>query len=78
MKTAVSIPDAIFREAERLARRMKKSRSRLYRDAIAEYLARHAEDSVTEMMNSICDAVDLRPDPAISAAALRILERNEW
>jgi hypothetical protein len=30
MKTAISIPDAIFAEAERLARRLEKSRSELY------------------------------------------------
>jgi metal-responsive CopG/Arc/MetJ family transcriptional regulator len=42
MKTAVSIPDEVYQGAERLARRTKKSRSRLYGDALKEYLARHA------------------------------------
>jgi metal-responsive CopG/Arc/MetJ family transcriptional regulator len=41
MKTAVSIPDEVFESAERLARRMKKSRSRLFSDAVREYVARH-------------------------------------
>jgi metal-responsive CopG/Arc/MetJ family transcriptional regulator len=36
MKTAVSIPDRIFREAERHARRSKKSRSQLYAEALVE------------------------------------------
>src|SRR5436190_1081962 len=34
MKTAVSIPDDVFHEAERLARRTKRSRSRLFSDAL--------------------------------------------
>jgi metal-responsive CopG/Arc/MetJ family transcriptional regulator len=51
MKTAVSIPDDVFKEVERLARRLKLSRSRLYSRALAEYLARHAQDQVTEAMN---------------------------
>ena len=42
MKTAISIPDDVFEVAERLARRTKKSRSRLFSDAIGEYVARHA------------------------------------
>ncbi|PYT05293.1 MAG: hypothetical protein DMF60_12445, partial [Acidobacteria bacterium] len=44
MKTAVSIPDEVFEKAERLARRMKKSRSELFSRALDEYVARHAPD----------------------------------
>ena len=51
MKTAVSIPDDIFKGAERLARKTKRSRSRLFSDALKEYLARHTPDSVTEAMD---------------------------
>jgi len=36
MKTAVSIPDNVFKKAERLARRMKKSRSELFSNALTE------------------------------------------
>ena len=78
MKTAISMPDPLFHEAERLARRLKKSRSTLFREAMAEYLARHDPDAITEAMNKVCAEVDSRPDPALSADARRILERNEW
>ena len=78
MKTAISIPDALFADAERLARRLKKSRSALFSDAVAEYLARHDPEAITEAMNEVCSEVDARPDPALSAAARRILERSEW
>jgi antitoxin MazE6 len=47
MKTAVSIPDSLFWRAEQLARRSGKSRSQLYREALAEYLARREPDPVT-------------------------------
>ena len=40
MKTAISIPDDIFVTADRLAKRMRKSRSQLYSDAVAEYYRR--------------------------------------
>jgi len=78
MKTAVSIPDGVFEGAERLARRTKRSRSRLYGDALKEYLARHAPDEVTEAMNRACAEAGAATDPFVSAAARRVLERSEW
>jgi metal-responsive CopG/Arc/MetJ family transcriptional regulator len=78
MKTAVSIPDAVYAEAERLARRTGKSRSQLYSEALAEYVARHSPEEVTEAMNKVCAEVDSHLDPAWKGAAHRILERSEW
>jgi metal-responsive CopG/Arc/MetJ family transcriptional regulator len=78
MKTAVSLPDDVFREAERQARRARKSRSQLYAEALSEYLARHAPDEVTDAMNRVLDQVKQPTDPFVSAAARRILERSEW
>jgi hypothetical protein len=78
MKTAISIADSVYAEAERLARRTKKSRSQLYTEAVAEYLARHDPEAITEAMNRVCEQLDTRPDPAISAAARRVLRRTEW
>jgi antitoxin MazE6 len=81
MKTAVSIPDDIFRGAERLARHTKKSRSRLFSDALQEYLARHASDELTEAMDRVCEELGANgesKDTFVSAAARRSLERSEW
>jgi predicted transcriptional regulator len=78
MKTAISIPDDIFRDAERLAERLKKSRSQMYSEAVAEYVARHEPDLITEQINAVCKEVDTRPDRFVAEAARRILERTEW
>ena len=78
MKTAVSLPDDVFRAAERLARRARKSRSQLYAEALSGYLSRHAPDEVTEAMNQVIDQLNEPPDPFVRAAARRILERTEW
>jgi metal-responsive CopG/Arc/MetJ family transcriptional regulator len=78
MKTAISIPDPVYAEADRLARRLRKSRSQLYSEAVAEYVARHDPEAVTEAMNQVCDELGTKADPAVSAAARRILERSEW
>ena len=78
MKTAVSIPDDVFRGAERLARRTKKSRSQVYSEAVKEYVARHASEEITEAMNRVCDEASEQADPFVSHAARRLLERSEW
>lgn len=78
MKTAISIPDEVFAEAERLARRLKKSRSELYRDALREYVARHGPDYVTETLDRICDNVSPAEKGFIRAAAKRTLRRSPW
>lgn len=57
MKTAVSIPDEVFERAERLARRVRQTRSEVFSRALREYVARHAPDEVTETMDRVCAEV---------------------
>jgi len=79
MKTAVSLPDRVYREAERHARRTRKSRSQLYAEALSEYLARHAPDEVTDGMNVIVDQLgDASLDPFVTQAGRRVLTSVEW
>lgn len=78
MKTAVSIPDEIFKQAERLARRMKKSRSQLSGNALADYVAHHSPDQITEAMNQVCDQIGVDADEFASAASRRTLQRVKW
>lgn len=78
MKTAISVPDKIYAEAERLSRRLKKSRSQLYAEAVTEYLARHDPDAITEAMNRVCEETDTGLDPAFTVATAKTLKRVEW
>jgi metal-responsive CopG/Arc/MetJ family transcriptional regulator len=78
MKTAISVPDEIFHEAERLARRAKRSRSELYSLALREYVARHAPERVTELMNETLTRVGEQSDRFTSLAAGRVLRRSDW
>lgn len=77
MKTAISIPDDVFADAEQLAHELKKTRSRLYGDAVREYVARHSADSITETLDRVCDEVECHSDFP-GAAARRTLERSDW
>lgn len=79
MKTAVSLPDELFHAAERHAKQLRKSRSQLYAEALAEYLARHAPAEVTEAMNRVVERLgEPAPEPFRVALARRVFERTEW
>jgi metal-responsive CopG/Arc/MetJ family transcriptional regulator len=78
MKTAVSLPDVVFREAEKFARQHRKSRSKLYTDAIVEYLERHAPESITDSMNRVMEKVGPEDNAFAKAASGLVLGREEW
>jgi metal-responsive CopG/Arc/MetJ family transcriptional regulator len=78
MKIAVSVPDDVFEEAEQLARRMKRSRSEVYSRALAEYVARHAPDRVTEAMDRALSEVGDPADRFLRAVSRRVLKRSDW
>jgi metal-responsive CopG/Arc/MetJ family transcriptional regulator len=78
MKTAVSVPDDVFKRADNLAKRLKISRSELYAQAVAEFVSRHSPDDVTAAFNRVCAEVGGKPDPAFQHAARRVLETTEW
>ena len=78
MKTAVSIPDPIFDAAEKVAGRLGKSRSQLYAEALAEYVAKHRDEKVTEALNRVYAKQPARLDPVLEAMQFLSLPREDW
>jgi predicted transcriptional regulator len=78
MKTAISIPDELFERAEHLARTLGKSRSQVYREALAEYLVRREPLSVTSALDELVDGLEPERDLWVEATTRRALERTEW
>lgn len=80
MKTAVSIPDDIFEAAETYARRTKRSRSRLFSEALQEYLSRRTPEKLTEAMDEALARIgDPKEDRTFtSESASRLLKDSEW
>ena len=75
MKTAISIPDELFREVELFSRRLKVSRSRLFADAVREYLARRRfPPDATDAWNQV---IDLAGQPGDEAAAVALRNRGK-
>jgi len=78
MKTAISLPDEVFKDAERYAKRSKKSRSQVFSEAVSEYLARRSSDVVTESLNTVLDRIGTGRDRFVTKAAKAGLKRLEW
>lgn len=81
MRTAVSVPDGVFRMAEQLAQDRRMSRSELYTRALDEYVHKHQRHDREELLGSInrvCDRVDTGLDAATKALRDASLPKGEW
>jgi metal-responsive CopG/Arc/MetJ family transcriptional regulator len=78
MKTAISIPDRIFRAAERAAKHQKVSRSRFYAQAVEAYLKTQQAKGVTEALNAVYGTGSSELDPDLAAAAYHLLAEEKW
>jgi metal-responsive CopG/Arc/MetJ family transcriptional regulator len=78
MKTAISLPDHLFRAGDALAKRLKVSRSELYARALGEYLAKHRADQITQRLNAVYAPGDDGLDPGLRALQARSLDREDW
>jgi metal-responsive CopG/Arc/MetJ family transcriptional regulator len=78
MKTAISIPDSIFKQAEETARDLKMSRSQLYTTALREYLHEKQTAQVTERLNQVYDEESSTIDPALVEMQTSSLPIEEW
>jgi metal-responsive CopG/Arc/MetJ family transcriptional regulator len=78
MKVAVSIPDPIFRAAERVARRTRMPRSQLYAHALEAYVRERSGEDITERLNDVYARTSPKLDPATEALSLEILRREKW
>ena len=78
MKVAVSIPDPIFREAERICHRIRVPRSQFYARALEAYVRERSGEGVTEQLNEVYARSSAKLDPAGEALSLEILRREKW
>jgi metal-responsive CopG/Arc/MetJ family transcriptional regulator len=78
MKAAVSIPDATFRAADRLAKRKGISRSELYARAIAAMLHDEDEAETTRALDRVYAATDSGLDATLRALPTRVMDDDAW
>ena len=78
MKTAISVPDAVFREGEQLAKKLGKSRSELYATALAAFLEAHRRDDVTARLNEVYARESASVDPVLAQMQAVSIEHEDW
>ena len=80
MKTAISIPDEIFKKAERAAKKLGISRSELYAKAVLDFVERYRRENLTEKLNEIYseNAAISELDPHLVALQTQSLIRDKW
>jgi metal-responsive CopG/Arc/MetJ family transcriptional regulator len=78
MKVAISIPDRLYRAADRTAKRLRVPRSQLYTRALEAYLKRAERPDVTERLDAVYSKKRTKPDEAWLAHGLEVLRRARW
>jgi antitoxin component of RelBE/YafQ-DinJ toxin-antitoxin module len=78
MKTAISIDETVYREAEGAAAEMGLSRSRLYTLALEEYIRNRRSDAVTERLNQYYTGRKAVLDDEVKQAAYTLFSREDW
>jgi predicted transcriptional regulator len=77
MKVAISVPDRVYRAADRMARRMRVPRSRVYVQALEAFLAAASEEDITRRLDEVYGQEAEPLDPFSLAAAKATLRRNK-
>ena len=78
MKTAISIPEPIFKAAETLAKHLGISRSELYSTAVARYVEEHDAEQITQQLNHLYAVEDAVLDPVVRQLQSVSLSQEEW
>lgn len=78
MKTAISVPDDLFEQAEKTAHRLNMSRSQLFSTALAEYLAKQNRQSITDRLTAVYSAEPSELDPVLHRLQVATLEPEQW
>jgi metal-responsive CopG/Arc/MetJ family transcriptional regulator len=78
MKTAISIPDKVFRSADALAKRLGISRSELYTTAIADFLSKNQGRDVTRRLDAVYGEEDSSLSPNLVQLQTKSLAHEEW
>lgn len=74
----MSIPDDLFERADALARRLGKSRSEIYREALGDYVAARDPNTITARIDDVVADVGREDAPWLAEAGRRALRRSEW
>ena len=71
--TAISLPDALYADAEKIARTMGIPRSQLFAKALEEFIKHHKRENITEQLNEVYAGKNIQEYSNISKANLETM-----
>ena len=80
MKTAISLPDTLYEDAEKTAKSMGIPRSQLFAKALEEFINHHKKESIKEKYNEIYSQIsseDVSKIASVSIMNLWELTKND-
>jgi metal-responsive CopG/Arc/MetJ family transcriptional regulator len=80
MKTAISLPDTLYEDAERTAKSMGIPRSQLFARALEEFINHHKKENITELYDQIYSKIsstDISKIETLNISSLRELTKND-
>ncbi|MEO8083078.1 MAG: ribbon-helix-helix protein, CopG family [Ardenticatenales bacterium] len=77
MKTAISLPDPLFKRVDWLAKFRGVSRSQLIARALDDYLSRFEGDAITEALNRVYGEQPSELDEGLALAQTEALRTDE-
>ena len=78
MKTAISIPDRLFKTVDAAARNLGLSRSALIRKALEDFLDNQNQKSVIEKLNKVYSKVDSSIPATIRKYQRSTIRKEDW
>lgn len=78
MKTAISVPNDVFELSEKLAKKLKVSRSKIFAMGVKKLGEELEKDEVTARLNEFYGKEKAEIDPVIMKMAALSLPKEEW
>ncbi|WP_010576493.1 transcriptional regulator [Leptospira alexanderi] len=76
MKTAISIPDELFKTAEKTAKKLGIPRSQLFAKALEEFIQSHSKESITEKLNKVYSSKSKETKNNITDLSVELLRNS--
>lgn len=65
MKTAISLPDELFEKVEQLAEELRLSRSRIFTEAVRDYIARRRDEEILQALNRVYSETETKEEKTL-------------
>ena len=78
MKTAISVPNDVFELSERLAKKLKVSRNKIFAMGVKKLGEEYDEEEIIASINRVCETVDTSVDLVLFKLTMLSLPKDEW